>query len=284
VPVRVVISRRAWLGGLGAVLLGCDAMQGCEDGGSAPSFPTADGTIPADPGSPAPPGTATRAPSPIGYSNVATLNASEARMIVEAGLTLMQAELAAFSHAALPTEAEWARVKGAVAVARAGGATVLLTLVNWNGAAQRAQSTAWFTDLVTRAIQEIGPAGVWLEGVSEPDRDGKSVEWVRVAVDRWPGTDVVNGPDGRGPAAAHGLLDWHYCDTASLLQGVQTRGDRVHSTDCTAILASRLPETVVKQVTRDAARLRRMLILYDTSPTPGANPDVIRWMGEALRA
>ena len=223
------------------------------------------------------------APSPIGYSNVATLTSNDVNLMAGYGLTLVQAEMIPFNEGADDTNVarHFPRIKEAVLAARAVGMTTLLTLVNWNGPGQKTQSTAWFRDLYNKVLQEIGPSGVWLEGVSEPDNSSKSAEWSRIAL-AWPGVKVVNGAGGHGGASGGDILDWHYCDYSGLLNGVQTT-DRLHSTDCSPVLGSHLSEAQIKEVTQAAVDGRRKLIIYDTSNAPGLNPNVVKWMGEVIR-
>jgi len=225
------------------------------------------------------------APSPIGYSNVATLNASDVNMIAGLGLTLVQAEMIPFRPDGGDTNIDkhFGRISEAVAAARRAGIIFFLTLVNWNGASQRAQSDSWFYSMVDRVAGQLGPGNIWLEGVSEPDtNDAKARRWIEYALSRWPGTKVINGHGGRGNYPGGDILDWHYCDYPSFLSGVKTT-DRLHSTDCTPILASNLSEAQVREITREAINHRRKLILYDTFNAPGTNANVVRWMGEALK-
>jgi hypothetical protein len=244
-----------------------------------------EGGLPTEPTAPPAP---RRAPSPIGYSNVATLNAAEARAILAAGLTLVQAEAIPFGRG--PEAFDVGRLRAIADVVRQHTATFLLTVVNWNGAPQR---SAALVRRLTRAVREhVGIAQVWLEGVSEPDGSAEALAAQRAAADEWPGTLVGNGPGGRGtPAVRADIVDWHYCSYVTLLDGVRTRGDRLHSTDCTPILASEgtnvlrvalLSQAQVREVTRAAIDRRRRLILYDTSHAPAANLHVVRWMSEEL--
>jgi hypothetical protein len=281
-----VIARRAFVAGAALTLLGCEAAKGCDDP-SAPDMPATgdDGTIPADPGAPAPPaGGRVTAPSPIGYSNVATLHAAEVRMMGEAGLTLCQAEITPFDTAPnlglhLP------RLRAAVAMARTYGMTTLLTVVNWNGRAQRAMGDAAYLAMLDTLAREIGPASVWLEGVSEPDRSAQAVRWQRWAVERWPGTSVVNGPGGRGAAPVRGdILDVHPCSVPAAMDSISRTDGRVTIMDCTPVLASHLSQADVQRLTEHALSRRANFLHYDTSNAPAANPQVIQWMREALAA
>lgn len=262
------MNRRTFLyTATGLVLAGCS--NGCDrdDGG-----PTGSSVTPK-----------TRVLSPIGCSNVATLTANDVNLMAGYGLTLVQAEMIPFNEGADDTNVarHFPRIKDAVGAARAAGLTTLLTLVNWNGPGQRSQSTGWFRDLYNKVLQEIGPSGVWLEGVSEPDSSAKAQEWIAIAR-TWPGIKVVNGQGGHGGASGGDILDWHYCDYQSLLNGVKTT-DRLHSTDCGPVLASRLSEAQVKEVTQAALDGRRKLMLYDTSNAPGLNHTVVQWMADVIR-
>lgn len=263
------MNRRVFLYSLGGLVLagcsnGCDKDDGIITGGSvAPKR---------------------HAPSPIGYSNVATLTANDVNLMAGYGLTLVQAEMIPFNEGADDTNVarHFPRIKDAVNAARAAGMVAFLTLVNWNGPGQKRQSTAWFRDLYNKVLQEIGPSGVWVEGVSEPDSSAKAREWINIAL-QWPGIKVVNGAGGHGGAGGGDILDWHYCDYAGLLSGVSST-DRLHSTDCGPVLGSRLSETQVKEVTQAAVDARRKLMLYDTSNAPGLNVNVVKWMGEIIQS
>lgn len=232
-----------------------------------------------------PPPAAVIAPSPIGYSNVATLTANDVNLMAGVGLTLVQAEMIPYrtNGGDIDINKHFGRIAEAVRAARANRMTFFLTLVNWNDINQRAQSDAWFHGMLDKVVREIGPNGVWLEGVSEPDvNDAKATRWIDYALRNWPGIKVVNGAGGRGNYPGGDILDWHYCDYPSFLSGVRTT-DRLHSTDCTPILASHLNEDQVKEITAVAVASRRKLILYDTSNAPGLNAEVVKWMGEAIQ-
>lgn len=218
-----------------------------------------------------------RAPSPIGTSNVATLTARDVEICARAGLTLVQAEMIPFDKGGgtINLDRDFPRIQDAVTVARNYGMTFILTLVNWNGDTQRAQGISWFSALVDRTIKDIGPAGVWLEPVSEPGPE--AVSWLQLAKGRWPGATI----EERQPyGATYGSR--HYCRYSDMLAGVQSR-DIIHSTDCNGNLASQLTENEVKEVTRAAVDARRKLILYDTDNAPGLNLSVVNWMKEVIQ-
>lgn len=263
------MNRRHFLYTAGGLLLTACSGDGCDKdrGGTGPS-PTKPKVT---------------APSPIGYSNVATLTANDVNLMAGYGLTLVQAEMIPFDEGRddVTVIKHFPRIKDAVNAARKAGLTSFLTLVNWNGPAQKSQSTQWFRDLYQKTLQEIGPAGVWLEGVSEPDAGGKSQEWIAIAR-AWPGVKVVNGPGGHGSAGGGDILDWHYCDYAGLLSGVRST-DRLHSTDCGPVLGSHLNEAQVREVTQAAVDARRKLIIYDTSNAPGLNVNVVKWMASVIQ-
>lgn len=227
-----------------------------------------------------------RAPSLIGCSNVATLDALEAEVILAAGMRLVQAEAIPFSAekdgrgvSAFSIER---LVRIAEVVRRYADSVLLITLVNWNGASQRMQDTAWFQDRLAEIIARVGPTQVWLEAVSEPDEGGKAEEWQRLAARMWPGTLAGNGPGGRGTPIVGSIVDWHYCDYADLLANIGM--NRLHSTDCTPTLASNLSESQVREVTRAAIRAQSILMLYDTDNAPRTSGNVIRWMSEEIAA
>lgn len=260
------MDRRVLLAGAVSLL----ALKACGKGGSSTSS-----TSPRPGGG----GEAPKAPSPIGYSNVATLDAAQADFSLSHGLTLVQAEVGPFGGSDF---FDINRLKGIAAVSRRYNATFLITLVNWNGPA-RFKSTALFREQVREIAQEIGPAGVWFEGVAEPDNESaKARDWQHIAVAEWPGFTVGNGHRGRGtPIVRTDLVDWHYCRVADLVENVG-RGGRLHSTDCTPVLASNLSEAVVRDVTQKAIQARTNLIMYDTDTVPGQNAEVIRWMSTEL--
>lgn len=268
-----LLNRRTFVYSLaGLALAACD--RSCDRDSVSGPDPTTTGPV-------------IKAPSPIGYSNVAVLSAADVNVMAAAGLTLVQAEMIPFvgrDGGSADWKPHFPRIKAAVQAARAHGMTSFLTLVNWNGHQQREQPNSWFEELLDRVIHEIGPSGVWLEGVSEPSdiNRAKAERWMRLAIDRWPGLKVANGKHGPLPRG-YDLVDWHYCSYRDLLDGVKNRSDRLHSTDCTPALASNLNENEVKEVTREAIQRRRKLILYDTFNTPSTNLTVIRWMGEVLK-
>lgn len=261
------MTRRQWLAGALTFAAGCQAKSCNDRGGIGPAPPIVS------------------APSPIGYSNVATLDAREAEAILRTGCTMVQMELTPFDT--MPdVRRHLSRAQEVVSVTRSMNAIFFLTLVNWNGASQRAQSDQWFQDSLDAILATIGPVGVWLEGVSEPaNSDPKAVRWQRWAVERWPGVTVVNGPGGNGPAAVAGTyLDVHFCDYAKLLDNVRTRSGQIHSTDCSPTLASRLSLAQITEVTTAAVEGRKILMLYDTDNAPSANLAVAETMGAAIRA
>jgi hypothetical protein len=261
------VERRVFLAGLGLAVIAC----GKSGSDFVPSGPTEDST----PGGPS----AGKAPSPIGYSHVARLNAGQAEEVFGAGLTLVQAEACPFNQGAPAFDA--GRLRGIAEVTRRYGGTFFLTLVNWNGR-ERHESTGWFRDRVTEILDKVGPSNVWFEGVSEPDpADPKALAWQRAAREMWPGILVGNGPGGRGtPAVRSDVVDWHYCNINDLIRNIGA--NRLHSTDCTPALASNISEDSIRKATRAAVSARARFILYDTFDSHQHRPDVIRWMAEEL--
>lgn len=269
------IRRRDLLAYGGALLLGgcADWFKGSDSGGTGggptePDLPTVDPEF-------------RTAPSPIGYSNVAYLTHHSADYILGHGMTIVQAEAVPFDEDI--STFDILRLKRIADVCRQRSATFFVTLVNWNGRRQREASTSWFRDRVRQISQEVGPSQVWFESVSEPDQSPKANEWQRIAAEEWPGFLVGNGPGGRGtPAVRSDLVDWHYCSYDDMARNIGN-GGRLHSTDCTPVLASNLNERQVREVTRKAVASRAKLILYDTNNTPTQNDRVIKWMGEEIQ-
>lgn len=253
-----------------AFVLGTLALAACK-GRALPSDPS-DGGIAAPP----PVSGSKRARSPIGYSQVNRMDGTQARRIVDSGLTLAQYDSG-------PSGWNLARLRDAANVMRTVGGTLFVTASNWNGTDDRAEPESVFRDRINGLIQTVGPGNVWLVGVSEPDGSVASLRNQRIAREMWPGTLVANGLGGRGsdPVGGATVLDWHYCSVEDLLANV-SRGDRLHSSDCSPALASNWSELEVREATKRALRFASKLILYDTHAVP-VNTEVLRWMADEVR-
>lgn len=274
--------RRFLISTAGVALAGCaDWFDGGENGRpTSPTGPTSPDLPVVDPGS-------RQAPSPIGYSNCAVLDPSQASYIFGHGHTLVQAECIPFDEGRDELgKFDINRLRGIAQAARSAGGTFFLTLLNWNGLAQQRASEQWYRDRIQQIIQEVGVDNIWFEGISEPgngkhgfSRRQKSIDFQKIALEMWPGVTVQNGDD-----VSARLRDVHHCRYDALLAGVRRGGSTINSTDCTPILASHLSEAKVREVTRAAIAKRATLIMYDTSNIDHQNDAVIKWMGEEIRS
>lgn len=115
--------------------------------------------------------------------------------------------------------------------------STLISVVNWNGEAQRAQDDAWYRTRICEIRDRVGTPNVLLLPISEPDdRDPKCMRWQQIAIEEWPGTLVANGPFGRGEALfAHAAYtDWHWCKDFT---GENVRPQPfINNTDCRPVL------------------------------------------------
>ena len=186
----------------------------------------------------------------IGYGVVTLWHTSDpvrlARSLALAGGTLTEMEYVAwFNDDARKGNSIETRVEPArrfVAAMRQRQITTLISLVNWNGAAQRAQDDGWYKTRVQELKTVVGPEGVILLGVSEPDgqEGGKAYRWMQIAAREWPGLRAANGDYGRGDPRVSDFeyVDWHHCEDFDD-QGVRlvTAGaPTINNTDCGPVL------------------------------------------------
>ncbi len=122
------------------------------------------------------------------------------------------------------------------------GITTLISLVNWNGEAQRAQDDDWYRARVREVRSQIGPNRVILLGVSEPDdqEGGKAHRWMEIAGDEWKGRIAACGDGGRGDprAGRFDLVDWHHCEDfdAKSVRLTTAGKQTINNTDCGPVL------------------------------------------------
>jgi hypothetical protein len=167
-----------------------------------------------------------------------------------------------------------------VAAMRPHGISTLVSVINWNGEAQRAQPDAWFRRLISEIIDKVKPEDVLLLPVSEPDSKGKSVEWQRYAKEHWPGKLVLNGPGGRGEPTVGGgeYIDWHWCEDFDATD-CKPR-PYLNNTDCGPVLNPG-PKRAV-QMARAALASGSHFHVYDHG---GKSPDkaTIEALGRAIK-
>lgn len=186
----------------------------------------------------------------IGYGVVNlwhTLDPAElAGLLGAAGCTLTEIEYVAWfderGRKGRSSETRVAMAKRFVNAMRQQRITTLISLVNWNGEAQRRQSDAWFQERLREIGGEIGPERVILLGVSEPDgqEDGKAHRWMRYALEQWKGRKAACGDGGRGAPQIQGFdyVDWHHCeDFTEATVRLQTAGaPTLNNTDCGPVI------------------------------------------------
>jgi len=174
-------------------------------------------------GPPRYPRPARHAPVLIGYGLVNLWHTIDperlAGLLYSAGCTLTEIEYVAwFNDAARKGQSIEARVEAArkhVQAMRKPNITTFISLVNWNGEAQRKQDDGWFRARLKEIVDRIGTDRVIVLGVSEPDgsEGGKAYRWMRYAIEEWKGRKAANGDAGRGDPRVAGfdLVDWHHC-------------------------------------------------------------------------
>lgn len=186
----------------------------------------------------------------IGYGVVNrwhTIDPAElAGRLSEAGCTLTEIEYVAWfdesGRKGLSSETRVAAAKRLVNAMRRQGITTLISLVNWNGEAQRRQSDAWFQERLREISEQIGPERVILLGVSEPDgqEEGKAHRWMAYALEQWKGLKAACGDGGRGAPRVKGFdyVDWHHCeDFTEATVRLQTAGaPTLNNTDCGPVI------------------------------------------------
>lgn len=235
----------------------------------------------------------TRAPVLIGYGVVNlwhTIDPSRlAGLLYSAGCTLTEIEyIPWFSKAARQGQSVETHVKLArrfVQEMRNRDIITLISLVNWNGEAQRRQDDDWFRAHVREISRVIGPEKVILLGVSEPsgEEGGKAYRWMRYVLEDWKGKKAANGDGGRGEPRISGFdyVDWHHCkdfddnSVRLLTAGVPT----VNNTDCTPVLNPG-PERV-RAMARVALKRRAHFLVYGFKDDV-IDEEVIRALGEEI--
>lgn len=141
-----------------------------------------------------------------------------ARALADRGLNLTEIEYVPWfdelGRQGLSTRTDVEAARRLVKAMRQHGVTTLISVVNWNGEAQRAQDDDWYRARIREIRERIGTPMVLLLPVSEPDNgDAKCMRWQEIAKEEWPGTLVANGHFGRGDAlfAGAAYIDWHWC-------------------------------------------------------------------------
>ncbi len=218
----------------------------------------------------------------IGYGLVNAwyrVDAAEfAASLANSGLTLTEIEYNAGRVESSP-ETHVERARHFVEAMRHRSITTLVSVVNWNGPARR-QPTEWFRDRVDEIAGQVSADRVLLLPVSEPEASGKSVEWTRLAYERWRGAKVGNGPGGRGAPMVPGYdyLDWHWCEdfTASSV----LTGTTINNTDCRPVLNPG-PARVARMVWA-AVKRHAHLLVYDNRGQRG-DEAVINAMGAEVQ-
>ncbi len=186
----------------------------------------------------------------IGYGVINlwhTIDPAElAGLLSEAGCTLTEIEYVAWfdesGRKGLSSETRVAAAKRLVNAMRRQRITTLISLVNWNGEAQRQQSDAWFQERLREINEQIGPERVILLGVSEPDgqEGGKAHRWMGFALEQWKGLKAACGDGGRGAPQVKGFdyVDWHHCeDFTEATVRLRTAGvPTINNTDCGPVI------------------------------------------------
>jgi hypothetical protein len=204
-----------------------------------------------------------------------------ADLLAENGLNFTQIEYVPWfdekGKEGLSAQTDVNRAVQFVAAMRARQITTLITVVNWNGPAQREQGEEWFAARLDEIKNRVGVEWVILEGVSEPEGE-KSHRWMELARQTWPGMLAANGDGGRG--RPHGkdfdFITWHWCrDFTS--EDVKPQ-PYINSTDC---------RPVINPGPRRAAAMARAarekgchLIIYDFDGDH-IDSEVIRALGVA---
>lgn len=164
--------------------------------------------------------------------------------------------------------------------------TTLISIVNWNGEAQRKASNEWFLERVREIRDQIGTDLVLLLPVSEPDGSSKATEWQALARENWPGKMVLNGPGGRGRPGISGkmdYLDWHWCrDFDATTVMIKVDGlEVINNTDCGPVVN---PGPLrAAQMTRAAWEKKAHFLIYDFEGKQ-IDEKVIQAIGEVLRS
>jgi hypothetical protein len=120
--------------------------------------------------------------------------------------------------------------------------TTMISVVNWNGEAQRAASNDWYLDRLREISKRIGTKDILLLPVSEPDgqQSGKAHRWTEMARHEWKGLLVGNGDGGRGDPRVTGFdyVDWHHCEdfNAESVRNITADKPTINNTDCGPVL------------------------------------------------
>ena len=164
-----------------------------------------------------------------------------AGLLTRAGLNLTEIEYVPWfddqGRKGLSSRTDVAAARHFVNAMRRKGITTLISVVNWNGEAQRAQSDEWYLARILEIKKEIGIKGVLLLPVSEPDSgDAKCRRWQEMAKREWGGPLVANGHVGRGEPLFEGAkyIDWHWCQDFTA-DDVKPQ-PYINNTDCGPVL------------------------------------------------
>ncbi len=235
-----------------------------------------------------------RAPILIGYGVVNLwhrIDADElAGLLTEAGCTCTEIEYVAWfderGRKGSSSETRVALAKRFVNAMRRQRITTLISLVNWNGEAQRRQSDAWFQERVREISEQIGPEQVILLGVSEPDgqEGGKAHRWMAYAMEQWKGLKAACGDGGRGAPQVKGFdyVDWHHCEdfTEATVRHQTAGAPTINNTDCGPVINP--GPARARAMARIAFKRAAHFLIYGFDDQ-AADKAVIRVLGEELR-
>lgn len=235
-----------------------------------------------------------RAPILIGYGVINlwhTIDPGElAGLLSAAGCTLTEIEYVAwFDESGRKGLSSATRVESAkrfVDAMRRQGITTMISLVNWNGEAQRRQNDAWFQERLREINGQIGPERVILLGVSEPDgqEGGKAHRWMAYALEQWKGLKAACGDGGRGTPRVKGFdyVDWHHCEdfTEATVRLQTAEAPTINNTDCGPVInpGPARARAMVRIALKKAAHF--LIYGFDDQAIDKA---VIRVLGEEIR-
>lgn len=179
---------------------------------------------------------------------------------------------------------DWPKVKAWIETMRRYKISTVLTVVNWNGRAQRNQPTSWYVGIIDWITQNIGVDRVILEPVSEPD-SAKAHEWMALARQHWPGAIAQNGDGGRGnPSVSGEYVTWHCCDAPEgQMDSVGDQGGRpvIFNTDCGPQLG--LDPDRAKRAVRKALDARKHFLVYSFARDISEVETVVAAMGQEIQ-